>query len=297
MEQIPVDIEKKLKAVIRRIEAAAVFDGVECSSFNDSTSLKALVKVSGMSERSLREWFKVYTGQKISRYVSKRRAEYAARIFRLFPDTSKSDVSRIIGLSNTQSLYPLMSKNGIAAIDRLRGTDMMHDFKYLNFRYDRLPDCVMFYTLNEIIYKKCSSNEYEIENWDKIGTFIKNKFPGAIVIGDIGFAIDKYIENREEEGIFISGILCKNVSMAQLSPDIIGEFGWLLLPGKDYAVFIHNGEYNDLSDTYFSGIHTLRQNNIQIDKSHLIMEKYLNSPIDTAVEELLTEIWIPIIRY
>lgn len=121
MVKIPLDIEKKLKAVIRRIEEAAFWGGVGNESIDDSTSIRTLSRMAGMSERSLRDWFKIYTGQRISRYISIRRAEYATRIFRLFPDTPKSDVSRSIGLSNPQALYPFMRKIGITSIDDLRG--------------------------------------------------------------------------------------------------------------------------------------------------------------------------------
>lgn len=296
MAQIPSDIEKKLKAVIRRIEEAAVFDGVGNESFDASTSIKTLSKVSGMSERSLRDWFKIYAGQKISHYISKRRAEYATRIFRLFPDTSKSEVSNRIGLSNPQALYPFMRKNGIPSIDGLRGTYKLPKDQTLNFRYDRIPDCILFYTLIDIAYKECSTTEFEIENWGGIENFIKCKFPEATIIGYVGFAIDRYIDNKTEEGIFISGILCNDVERTRLPRDIIGMFGWWLLPCQEYAVFTHNGNYESLSDIYFHCLETLRQNAIQIDKFHLIMERYLNSPFDTPADELKTEIWVPIIR-
>lgn len=295
MIDIPVDIERKLKAVIRRIEEAAAFDGVMGENFNASTSLKALVRLSGMSERSLRDWFKIFTGQSISQYAGKRRAEYAARIFRLFSGTSKSKVSEIIGLNSSNALYPFMKKNGVADMDRLRNSYENSDFTPLEFRYEHLCDCIMFYTQNEAIYEECSAAEFETENWDKIDEFIKTKYPEAIKMGDVGFAIDRYIENKEEEGIFISGILCKDISKLKLSNDMIGDIGWRNIPAQKYAVFTYKGGYDGLSEFYFLALQTLNQRtDIQIEKSLLIMEKYLNSPIDTPTEELLTEIWMPL---
>lgn len=296
MVKIPLDIEKKLKAVIRRIEETAFRGEVGNETIDDSTSIKTLSRVAGMSERSLRDWFKIYTGQKISRYIGIRRAEYAARIFRLFPDTPKSDVSRSIGLSNPQALYPFMRKNGIISIDDLRGVDSMADLRSLNFRLDNLPDSILFYTLNETIYEDCSTLEFEKGNWDIIENFIKNKLSETAILEYVGFAIDRYIENKSEEGFFISGILCKDEVRARLSHDIIGDVGWNSLPGHEYAVFTYTGEYANLSDIYLCCLETLRSSAIQIDKSHLFMERYINSPVDTSAKDLKTEIWVPIIR-
>lgn len=296
MVKVPLDIEKKIKAVIRRIEETTFVGGVGNETIDDSTSIRTLSRVAGMSERSLRDWFKIYTGQKISRYISIRRAEYATRIFRLFPDTPKSYVSGSIGLSNPQALYPFMRKIGITSIDDLRGVDSMTDLRALSFRFDYLPDCILFYTLNETFYEDCSTLEFEKGNWDIIENFIKNKLSETVILGYVGFAVDRYIENKSEEGFFIAGILCKDEVRARLSRDIIGDVGWTSLPCHEYAVFTHNGDYANLSDIYLCCLETLRSSAIQIDKSHLLMERYLNSPVDTCAKDLKTEIWVPIIR-
>lgn len=293
---MPIDILNKLKAVIRKIEMAAAFDGQEPHAFNELTSLDSLTRVAGMSERSLRDWFKIFTGESISKYASRRRTEYAARIFRLFPTTSNSEVSRIIGLSNTPALYPFMKKQGVENIDVLKGSFNTSDFNTLDFRFERLAEGLMFYTLEDVLYEECSAAEFEVENWNKIDIYIKERFPDAVKIGDVGFAIDKYIDNKLEEGFFISGVICKDIPTVGLSKDMIGDIGWRILPSRKYAVFTHKGDYTMLSYFYLTALHTLHQRqDIQIEKSLLIMEKYLNSPVDTPPRELITEIWIPII--
>ena len=296
MRVIHADILQKLKTVVRRIEMAAAFDGHEPEAFNNLTSLKVLTNAVGMSERSLRDWFKVFTGESISKYASRRRAEYAARIYRLFPDTSNSDVSTMIGFSNTPAFYPFMKKQGVENIDALKGSFNTSEFKTLDYRMERLPECVMFYTLEDVLYEECSAAEFEAENWDKIENYVKGKFPEAVKMGDVGFAIDRYMENKLEEGLFISGVIFKNIPIGDPSADLLGEIGRRILPSKKYAVFTHKGVYKELSEFYFSALYTLHQNkNILIEKSLLIMEKYLNSPVDTPTEELMTEIWVPIV--
>ena len=189
-----------------------------------------------------------------------------------------------------------MRKIGITSIDNLRGEDSMPDLRSLSFRFDYLPDCILFYTLNETIYEDCSTLEFENGNWDIIEIFMKDRLSKTVILGYVGFAIDRYIENKSEEGFFIAGILCKDDIGARISRDIIGDVGWSLLPGREYAVFTYTGDYANLSDIYLCCLETLRSSDIQIDKSHLLMERYLNSPVDTCAKDLKTEIWVPIVR-
>lgn len=146
MKLIPEDILYKLKAVIRRVEVAATFDGIGNEDFYAATSVVRLAKISGMSERSLRDYFKLYTGQSLVRYTSARRAEYAARIFRLFPMTSKTEAARVVGFNCPNGIYGLMRKNGIDNIDLLQN-DVQEFTELLPFRIERLTECVMFYRL------------------------------------------------------------------------------------------------------------------------------------------------------
>lgn len=152
----------------------------------------------------------------------------------------------------------------------------------------------MFYTQDAVEYSICSAAEFEAAHWERIEKYVRKQFPEAQRIGDVGFAIDRYIENKVDEGVFVCGILYKNISTEHLTTDLIGEIGWRALFSQRYAIFNHKGDYARLSDTYYSAIGTLLQKKVQIDKSTLIMEQYLNSPADTPSEELMTEIWVPI---
>lgn len=294
MKQIPEDIIKKLKAVIRRIEVAAAFGGIGVDDFNTATSIAKLVKISGMSERSLRNYFKLYTGRSLVKYTSARRAEYVARIFRLFPITSKSEVSRIVGFNCPNGIYGLMLKNGIDRIDLLHKNIPVQSEK-LPYRLDRLCDCVIFYRQEELAYKECSKVEFEEDNWNAIERYVSTKFTYSQLIGYVGFAIDRYITDDYESGIFISGILYRGISTQDLNPDLIGEIGWRPVHPRKYVVFSHRGSYDNLEAFYRQVISNLIQiESLNICVSIPIMEKYLNSPADTSEEELITELWIPL---
>ncbi|MDE5839504.1 MAG: AraC family transcriptional regulator, partial [Muribaculaceae bacterium] len=215
MKHIPDDILNKLKAVMRRIEVAAAFDGIGNEDFNTATSVAKLAAISGMSERSLRDYFKLYTHYSLVRYTSARRAEYAARIFRLFPDISASEVARTVGFICPNGIYRLMRSNGIDRIASLHADIPVHT-DILPYRKERLTDCVMFYRQEETIYKECSEKKFEEENWDAIEKYVESKFPDAKLKGYVGFAIDRYIVNDPESGLFISGILYQGIPVINL---------------------------------------------------------------------------------
>lgn len=295
MKSIPIEIEKKLKLVVRIIEIELAFRQQDLKHNFNSFSVKSIVEISGMSERSLRDWFKEYKGINISDYIKKRKMEYGARALRLFPKSTKQEVTDIIGLSNSQSLYPFMKRGGIEDIDALRGTPFLKELPEIPYRLNRLPECIMLYTFDETPYAICGDPLYELDHWNKIEDFVKRNFPELEKVGDVGFAIDRYVENNSEEGVFISGVLYRNDPALKLSKGFRGDIGWKFIPGNKYAIFTYKGSYEGLSLFYYSALYTLsQQENIHIVKSLLIMEKYLNSPVDTSTEELMTEIWVPI---
>ena len=117
----------------------------------------------------------------------------------------------------------------------------------------------------------------------------------ATKVGDVGFAIDRYVENKIDEGIFISGILYRNLDEPKSYRVLRDDIGCRKIPSGRYAVFTHKGSYGSLSSFYQSILYTLsQQDRYLIEKSLLIMEKYLNSPVDTPLQELITEIWVPV---
>ena len=292
MKVIPKDIEKKLQVVLRHIEESAAFDGICDKDFNNATSVSSLALASGLSVRSLRDYFKIFTGQSLVDYVSERRAEYAARIFRLYPAVSKAQVAYSIGFNCPNGIFRLMRKNGVADIDSLRSRIVNDSDIHLPFRKEYLSECILFYRQLETHYDECSTCEFEAKNWDIIESFVSTRHPKAKVSGYVGFAIDRYSSGDKDSGIFISGILFQRIHSSELNKDICGSIGWRLIPARRYAVFTHKGNYDSLTSFYDEVIATLNNSDLNIDVAVPYMEKYLNSPTDTPAEELITELWV-----
>ncbi len=289
---IPKDIEKKLQVVLRHIEESAAFDGICDKDFNDATSVSSLARASGLSARSLRDYFKAYTGQSLVSYVSGRRAEYAARIFRLYPAVSKAHAAYSIGFSCPNGIYRLMRKNGVANIDSLRSRIVNDSAIHLPFRKEYMSECLLFYKQLETHYDECSTCEFEVNNWDKIEAFVLTRHPKAKASGYVGFAIDRYISDDKDSGIFISGILFQRIHSSEHNKDISGSIGWRLIPARKYAVFTYKGNYDSLTSFYDEVVATINNSDLSIDIAVPYMEKYLNSPADVRAEELITELWV-----
>ena len=69
------------------------------------------------------------------------------------------------------------------------------------------------------------------------------------------------------------------------------------LSSRKYAKSIHSGEYKNFYKTYASIFALLSKNNAKIDFTSPVMEIYLNDPNKTAPDQLLTEIYIPLLNY
>lgn len=286
------DIEKKLQIVLRHIEESAAFDGICDKDFNDATSVSSLAHASGLSARSLRDYFKAYTGQSLVNYVSQRRAEYAARIFRLYPAVSKAQAAYSLGFNCPNGIYRLMRKNGVANIDSLRSMIVNDSAIHLPFRKEYMSECLLFYKQLETHYDECSTCEFETDNWNKIEAFVLTRHPKAKASGYVGFAIDRYISDDKYSGTFISGILFQGIHSSELNKVIPGSIGWRLIPARKYAVFTHKGNYDGLTSFYDEVITTINNSDLSIDITAPYMEKYLNSPTDVPTEELITELWV-----
>jgi len=76
-----------------------------------------------------------------------------------------------------------------------------------------------------------------------------------------------------------------------------GIFGIQTIQGGLYAVFTHKGPYKDLETIYCNIYRYWIPNNDYGLRDTIHFEKFLNSPDTTSKEELLTEIYIPIIPF
>jgi AraC family transcriptional regulator len=80
----------------------------------------------------------------------------------------------------------------------------------------------------------------------------------------------------------------------EAAPQIEGPFEWTEIPGGTYAVLLHKGPYSGLPDSYRWLFQEWLPHSGRTPADHPAFEGYLNSPQDTAPEDLLTEIFLPL---
>ncbi|MCB9866110.1 MAG: AraC family transcriptional regulator [Phycisphaerales bacterium] len=78
----------------------------------------------------------------------------------------------------------------------------------------------------------------------------------------------------------------------QFQPE--GEVGVQDIPGGDYAMAVHRGPYEKLSETYAALCGEWLPRSGREVRTAPAIEMYLNNPQDTAPEELVTEVYVPL---
>lgn len=277
------EIVLKLCDLLRYIETELSKDW-SVDNINDYLSIAVLAERMNMSVRSLTSYFKLYTGESLGKYIAYRRAEYAARVFRLFPQTSTAEVSRLTGFFNPPALYLFLKKYGVRKPSDLRKNIPINI--RLEFRREVLETSYMVFKLRHGLYCDCNSIEFEENNWQ----LIENSISDATPSGYVGIAIDNYLTDDENSGAFMAGVIYDH-EIAKLPK----EFGVRIMNRGKYAVFTHIGSYSLLSKFYNSVIAFLQKTSkLDVELALPIFEKYLNSPTTTPAEELITELWIPV---
>lgn len=277
------EIVLKLCDLLRYIETQLAKDW-SVDNINDYLSIVALAKRMNMSVRSLTSYFKLYSGESLGKYIASRRAEYAARVFRLFPRISTAEVSRLNGFFNPPALYLFLKKYGVYKPSDLRKPTQLNI--HLEFRKEIHETSYMVFKLRHGQYNDCNSIEFEENNWQLIENSISDATPSSYV----GIAIDNYLEDDENSGAFMAGVIYDHKIVK-----VPKEFGVRIINRGQYAVFTHKGSYSLLSEFYNSVIAFLQNTTeLDVELGMPIFEKYLNSPTDTPAEELITELWIPI---
>lgn len=291
---LPQDVETKMQKLLQMIEVEVSTDWSVCMrDFSDVLSVDNLSKEMGMSVRSLTSYFKQYTNQSLAKYIAMRRAEYAARLFRVFPDVSTAKVSQINGFLNPPALYSFLKKQGIDTPSDLRKNSASS--AKLSYRIEYMEECIMIFRLRYGAFDDCNSIEFENDNWSYIEDIMMRVAPCARPIGYVGMAVDNFMTDDETAGAFMSGILYPK--SVELPSSKLG-LGIRLMPGGKFAIFTHKGPYEELVHFYNEVVTTINNSTeLTIEKASLFFEKYLNSPSDTPKGELITEIWVPLLNH
>ena len=141
-------------------------------------------------------------------------------------------------------------------------------------------------------YNTCSSVAFETYTWDCLYEYAKENSLLPNKEDYWGIAYDDTDITSSEKCRFYA---CMTIQRGTgFSPSLTSQIKYMELPQSTYAVYTHQGDYALLDAFYETILKQLPQSYCLGETP--ILEHYLNSPTDTEVKELLTEVWIPIVQ-
>ena len=249
-------------------------------------TIEELIRVAGYSYYHFHRIFKAYTGESLKKYIKRLQLEKALQQMQM----DKENITQIAMKSgyNTPSSFNKAFKEMFGINPSEYKQSLVPKRKlYKEIEPERIV------TIEPIeVYSIRHVGDYEkvMESWDRL----------------IGFAGKNQLFNRDfyAYGITydhpdISDVnrLRYDVCISKSKEVVIEEEGIRSkkLDGGKYAVFLHKGEYAKLTDTYDAIFGNWFYKGSVVLRDVPVFQKFLNDRFKVKTEELLTEVWVPIV--
>jgi AraC-like DNA-binding protein/DNA gyrase inhibitor GyrI len=259
------------------------------ANLHQPLALEKLADQIYVSQRQLLRFMRSSLNESLSSYIARQRVERSV----LYMQTEKMNLTQLaekVGYDNPQSFSKAFKKHfGISPkiyINELQAklegyVKSSGNRQNLQSEICEIEDLELVYI--RIVGKYGESELYNTA-WDKLVCFLSDNQALSEETRFIGISFDDPNVTKSEQ--------CRFYACALVQKKIIpkGEFGTIQLRKGKYAVYTLKGSYSGLQELY---------NSISINFDYnlrfgLAFEEYLNSPLDTKEEELLTKIFIPI---
>lgn len=269
--------------------------GKTAAEFNHLLSIPELAKIAYMSNRNLQLMFKAYTGETLHQYIIRTRMEYAQQLLK-DNNMSITEIYEYIGFANQSALNNALQKQY-----NLTPREIQKNLLQTKHIYPSpVPPCriVESETIPVLFlsfigdYNTCSTVAFESYTWDCLYEYAKENSLLPDKEDYWGIAYDDSDITSSEKCRFYACMTIKKVT--GFSPSFTSPIKRMELPQSTYAVYTHQGDYVLLDAFYETILKQLPQSYFLGETP--ILEHYLNSPTDTDTKELLTEVWIPIVR-
>lgn len=263
--------------------------------FNHLLSIPELAKIACMSIRNLQLMFKAYTNETLHQYIIRTRMEYAQQLLK-GNNMSITEICEYIGFANQSALNNTIQKKYNLTPQELRKKLLKTTHAYPSlippFRIvesEATPVLFLSYTGD---YETCSTIAFETYTWDCLYEYAKENSLLPDKEEYWGIAYDDTDITSAEKCRFYACMTIQKETGFNFS--LTNQIKYMELPQSTYAVYIHQGDYA-LLDAFYEAILKQLPQSYRLGETP-ILEHYLNSPTDTEVKKLLTEVWIPIVR-
>lgn len=284
MEQRPATREEYLRKMNILVEYIN-------NHLSETIDLDMLAEMSGFSLWHFHRIVKAFLGENIGAFIIRMRVETAARLLR-YSDMSVQEISWRVGYDVPSSLSKAFKQfYGISPTSYRKNKDYII-MKPVEVRHDldiktevkELPE-------RQVAYVRLSGAYISLDfcgAWQKLWNFVKEQNLYSEGIEHICiYHDDPKVTEADKLRTYVCLVLPKHAEPK-------GEIGVMHLPAAKYLVFRYKGPYEDLKSVY----DTIYSCQLPDSGYKLVdapcYEMYLNNPADTAPEELLTEIHIPI---
>ena len=257
----------------------------------EEIDLKSLAKISHFSPFYFHRIMKAFLGEPIGTFIVRTRTETAARLLR-YTDLPIADIAYRIGYSSSSSLSNVFKQcYGISPLE-YRNNKNFVIMKPAIIRPElKLKREIKELPVRNVIYIRLFG-DYKLNDycgtWMRLQQFVQEeKLPMGEVMPYCIFHDDPKVTPIEK--------LLTDVCMvmpAAVTPK--GNIGFKQLPAGRYAIFLYKGSYEHLQSVYDTIYGKYIPEMECTFRDEASAERYLNNPYDTAPDELLTEIYIPI---
>lgn len=258
---------------------------------SETIDLDILAEMSGFSPWHFHRIVKAFLGENIGAFIIRMRVETAARLLR-YSDMPVQEISWRVGYDVPSSLSKAFKQfYGISPNDYRKNKEYII-MRPVEIRHDlNIETEVKEYADRQIAYVRLSGAYMSLDfcgAWQKLWGFVKEQNLYSEGIEHICiYHDDPKVTEPDKLRTYVCLILPKTAEPK-------GEVGVKILPAAKYVVFRYKGSYENLRAVYDAiYLHLLPEGGYKpLDAPGY--EMYLNNPANTAPEELVTEIHIPI---
>ncbi|MCB0804158.1 MAG: AraC family transcriptional regulator [Bacteroidales bacterium] len=262
---------------------------------SEKLDVDRLAAVAAFSPYHFHRIMSAYLNESLISYIIRTKMEVAAG-FILHTDMSITDVAYKVGYEMPSSFNKAFKKRfGVNPSAFRDNYDKARDYLKTS-KTNKMKKTEMKHEVREVIPRKviyvASTGPYDgkgtADAWKKVCGFAGQKGLFGPKTEFIGISFDDPHITDSSKLRYEACLTIDKEATAE------GEMGVKEIAGGKYVVFLHEGSYENFQASYdYIFGEWLPGNNSQL-REEPSFELYLNSPEDTAPENLKTEIWVPI---
>lgn len=257
----------------------------------EEIDLKSLAKITIFSPFYFHRIMRAFLGEPIGTFIVRTRTEAAARLLR-YSDLPIADIAYRIGYSSPSSLSKVFRQFYGISPTEYRINKKIVIMKPAIIRPDlKLPSEIKELPMRRVIYIRLLG-DYKLNDycgtWMRLCGFLNEQ---KLPMGEFTPLCIYYDDPKVTPADKLRTDVCMVLPVVA-SPK--GDIGYKEIPAGRYATFLYKGSYDNLHAVYDTIYGKLLPEMECTMRDEASAERYLNDPANTAPEDLLTEICIPV---